>query len=53
VFEKAGVSTEAIFERLKENGVVAAQRLGRVRLSPHVYLLPEQIDRALSVLKTL
>jgi len=51
VFEKDGISTEAIFERLKENGVVAAQRLDRVRLSPHVYLLPEQIDETLSVLE--
>lgn len=51
VFEKEGISTDAMFQQLKENGVVAAQRLGRVRLSPHVYLLPEQIDEALSVLE--
>ena len=53
VFDKAGTPTEAVFQRLKENRIVAAQRLGRIRLSPHVYLLPDQIDKALSFLETL
>jgi selenocysteine lyase/cysteine desulfurase len=42
--------TEAAIARLREAGVVAAARAGRVRLSVHFYNLEEEIDRAAGLL---
>jgi selenocysteine lyase/cysteine desulfurase len=50
VCEKPGVTTDAVMQHLKKNKVVAAERLGRVRISPHVYISLEQIDEVLRVL---
>lgn len=50
VCEKPGVTTEVITQHLKKNKVVVAERLGRVRFSPHVYISPEQIHDVLRVL---
>jgi len=51
VCEKPGVSPDVIMTHLKRNKIVAAERLGRVRFSPHVYNSPEQIDEVVRVLK--
>jgi selenocysteine lyase/cysteine desulfurase len=53
VCEKTGVDGEAAVKKLKENKIMCAERLGRIRLSPHIYLLPEQIDRAVDLLESL
>ena len=50
VCEKSGVTTNAVMKHLKQNKVVVAERLERVRFSPHVYISPEQIDEVLRVL---
>jgi cysteine desulfurase / selenocysteine lyase len=50
VCEKPGVPTGAVMEHLKNNKVVAAERLGRVRFSPHIYISTEQIDTVLNML---
>jgi cysteine desulfurase / selenocysteine lyase len=50
VCEKPDVESDVIMTHLKKNNIVAAERLGRVRLSPHVYNSPEQIDEAVRVL---
>lgn len=50
VCEKPGVKTHDIMKHLKQNKIVVAERLGRVRFSPHVYISPQQIDDALRVL---
>lgn len=50
VCEKPGVTTDAVMKHLKQNKVVVAERLGRVRFSPHVYISPEQMDDVLRVL---
>ncbi|MGD2030366.1 MAG: aminotransferase class V-fold PLP-dependent enzyme [Desulfobacterales bacterium] len=50
VCEKPSVTTDAVMHHLKKNRVVAAERLGRVRFSPHVYISPEQIDDVLHIL---
>jgi selenocysteine lyase/cysteine desulfurase len=42
--------TEAVIARLRDAGVVAAVRAGRVRLSVHFYNLEEEIDRAAGLL---
>jgi selenocysteine lyase/cysteine desulfurase len=51
VCEKPGVGSDVIMTHLKKNKIVAAERLGRVRFSPHVYISPEQIDEAVRVLE--
>ncbi len=50
VCEKPGVTTDAVMEHLKNNAVVAAERLGRVRFSPHIYISQDQIDTVLRLL---
>ena len=51
VCEKPGVGSDAIMTHLNKNKIVAAERLGRVRFSPHVYISPEQIDEVVRVLE--
>jgi len=51
VCEKPGIKSDVIMTHLKKNKIVAAERLGRVRFSPHVYISPEQIDEAVRVLE--
>jgi selenocysteine lyase/cysteine desulfurase len=46
-FRKAGVDPAALVARLQAHGVTAAARAGWVRTSPHFYIRPEEIDRAL------
>jgi cysteine desulfurase/selenocysteine lyase len=53
VCEKSGIATDAVMQHLKNNNVVAAERLGRVRFSPHIYISPEQIDTVLRILARL
>ena len=50
VCEKPGVVSDVIMTHLEKNKIVAAERLGRVRFSPHVYISPEQIDETVRVL---
>lgn len=50
VCEKPGVTTDAVMKHLKQNKIVVAERLGKVRFSPHVYISPEQINDVLRVL---
>jgi len=35
---------------LRENRVVAAERLWRIRLAPHIYISPDQIDEVIRLL---
>jgi len=49
-FRKPGIESGAIVHRLKQRGIVAANRSGRVRTSPHFYISPEEIDRMLAEL---
>ncbi len=46
VCEKEGVPAGHILSGLKARRIVAAERLGRVRLSPHIYLSTQQLDEA-------
>ena len=46
VCDKPGVPSGRLMDRLKENGVIAAERLGRIRFSPHIYLSKHQLDAA-------
>lgn len=50
VCEKEGVLASTVLSYLKKHQVVAAERLGRIRFSPHVYLSPEKVDEVVSIL---
>ena len=47
---KPGVEAHLIVRRLKESGISAAPRQGWVRVSPHFYIEPEEIDQLLAEL---
>jgi selenocysteine lyase/cysteine desulfurase len=47
---KEGVDARLAVSRLKERGIIAAPRLGWVRTSPHFYVSPQEIDRAIEAL---
>ncbi len=46
VCQKEGLASDMLLERLKEQKVTAAIRLGRIRFSPHIYLSKQQLDEA-------
>jgi cysteine desulfurase / selenocysteine lyase len=47
---KPGTDSAAVCHRLREHRIVAAPRQGWVRLSPHFYITPEEIDRTVELL---
>src|SRR5205085_7636532 len=49
-FRKSGTDSAAIVKRLKDRDIVAANRSGWVRTSPHFYVSPEEIDAMLAEL---
>lgn len=51
VCEKPGISSIELLSLLTRNGIVAAERLDRIRFSPHIYNSPEQIDRVVEVIE--
>jgi cysteine desulfurase/selenocysteine lyase len=48
--QKIGVDSRAVVRQLKEKGIIAAPRQGWVRLSPHFYISPEEIERVIEAL---
>jgi selenocysteine lyase/cysteine desulfurase len=42
---KMGVEAQWIVRKLKDAGIIAASRQGWVRISPHFYIVPSEIDR--------
>jgi cysteine desulfurase/selenocysteine lyase len=50
---KPGYDSAGLVEGLRARGIVAAERLGRVRLAPHVYLLEPQLDAVVAALTEL
>ncbi|MFH0726474.1 MAG: aminotransferase class V-fold PLP-dependent enzyme [Pseudomonadota bacterium] len=50
VCEKEGTPASLILSRLKKKKIVAAERLGRIRFSPHIYISPARIDEVVRVL---
>ena len=49
-FRKDGLDSRHIVRTLREQGIAAAPRQGWVRVSPHFYISPEDIDRTLAAL---
>lgn len=52
VFEKPEMPAADLLQRFSAAGIVAAERLGRIRLSPHIYNSFEQFDKVIDVLKS-
>jgi selenocysteine lyase/cysteine desulfurase len=48
--EKSGVDSAELVIKLRENKVISAVRLGRVRLAPHIYNSFEQLDKVVELL---
>jgi selenocysteine lyase/cysteine desulfurase len=48
---KSGIDAPFIVRKLKEKGIIAAPRQGWVRLSPHFYISPAEIDQLLAELE--
>jgi cysteine desulfurase/selenocysteine lyase len=48
--QKPGIDSRKVVHDLKQQGIIAAPRQGWVRLSPHFYISPEEIDRVIEAL---
>ena len=48
--QKIGMDSRAIVRELKNKGIIAAARQSWVRLSPHFYISPEEIEKAVDAL---
>ncbi len=48
VAEKSGLNAARAVVGLRNRGVIAAERLGRLRFSPHVYNSPEQMEKVVA-----
>ncbi len=49
-FRHPEISNHVLVSTLKRHGITAAPRQGWVRMSPHFYILPEEINRVLDLL---
>jgi selenocysteine lyase/cysteine desulfurase len=50
---KQRLDAQLIVKRLKDKGIIAAPRQGWVRLSPHFYISPEEIDMLIEELRNI
>ena len=50
--QKPGLDSRKVVHDLKQKGILAAPRQGWVRLSPHFYISPEEIDRVIEAALT-
>jgi selenocysteine lyase/cysteine desulfurase len=48
--QKAEMDSRKVVHELKQRGIIAAPRQGWVRLSPHFYISPEEIDQVIEAL---
>ncbi len=48
--QKPGIDSRKLVHDLKQRGIIAAPRQGWVRLSPHFYISPEEIDQVIEAL---
>jgi len=50
---RPGQDAAAAVKALKGRGIIAAVRLGRIRMSPHVYISERQIDAVVAAMAAL
>lgn len=48
--QKPGLDSRKVVHDLKQAGIIAAPRQGWIRLSPHFYISPEEIDQVIDAL---
>jgi selenocysteine lyase/cysteine desulfurase len=48
--QKPEIDSRQVVSRLKDRGIIAAARQGWVRMSPHFYISPEEIERVVAAL---
>lgn len=48
--QKPGLESRKVVSDLKQQGILATPRQGWIRMSPHFYISPEEIDRVVSAL---
>jgi selenocysteine lyase/cysteine desulfurase len=53
VASKPGLDSAGAVRSLKAGNIIAAERLGRIRLAPHIYISEEQIDTVVEALRSL
>ena len=49
-FRKEGLDARYLYRELKDQGFLAAPRLGWLRVAPHFYITPEEIERLVDAL---
>ena len=49
-FRKEGVDARYLYRELKDKGFLAAPRLGWLRVAPHFYITPDEIERLVDAL---
>lgn len=49
--EKPGIASKDLVEKLKESRIIAVERLGKIRFSPHIYISIHQIDEVIRTLE--
>jgi len=49
-FRHPGVESHLIVRRLKQRGMIAAPRQGWVRMAPHFYISPDEIESVVAEL---
>jgi cysteine desulfurase / selenocysteine lyase len=50
VCDMPGTSAHRLIAHLNSHGIIAAERLNRIRFSPHIYISPAQIDHVVHVI---
>jgi selenocysteine lyase/cysteine desulfurase len=51
--DKPGVDCRVLAQQLRTRGILAKERLGRLRLAPHVYISSEQLRRTVETIDEL
>jgi cysteine desulfurase/selenocysteine lyase len=49
-FRKAGIDSAAVCAMLRQNSIVTAPRAGWIRVSPHIYIEPWEIEKMIELL---
>jgi len=49
-FRHRQIDAKTLYQQLREQGIICAQRGGGIRLSPHFYTPPEKLDQAIQLI---
>jgi selenocysteine lyase/cysteine desulfurase len=51
--DKPGIDCRVLAQQLRTRGILAKERLGRLRLAPHIYISSEQLERTVETIHEL